>query len=60
MVRGMDNEYYAWLTQGVEKGWVSVPFCSTHDVDPNMTEEEHKDWEDGGDPCCFVVKLLEA
>jgi len=23
-----------------------------------MTEEEEKEWEDGGDPCLSVIKLL--
>ena len=50
-------EYAIWLNNGVERGWVSPIFCMTHDGDPHMTEEEEKEWEDGGDPCCFVLKL---
>ena len=47
-----------WIRIGVEKGWISDPFCYTHDGDPYMTEEEEKEWEDGGDPCTPVLKLL--
>lgn len=47
-----------WLTIGIDNGWVSDPFCYTHDGDPYMTEEEEQEWEDGGDPCCPVLKIL--
>lgn len=47
-----------WLQYGIDKGWVSNAFCMTHDGDPYMTEEESQEWEDGGDPCCPVVKLI--
>lgn len=51
-------EFRAWLEMGVNKGWISNPFCHTHDGDPYMTEEEEKEWEDGGDPCSHVIKLM--
>ena len=53
-----EQEFYDWLASGIEKGWVSDPFCYTHDGDPYMTEEEEQEWEDGGDPCSHVVKLI--
>ncbi len=53
-----EQEFYAWLVSGIEKGWISDPFCYTHDGDPYMTEEEEQEWEDGGDPCSHVVKLI--
>jgi hypothetical protein len=49
---------WEWLQVGIDKGWVTEPFCYTHDGDPYMTEEEEKEWEDGGDPCSPVIKLL--
>ena len=49
--------YWAWLEMGINKGWVTKPFCYTHDGDPYMTKEEEKEWEDGGDPCAHVIKL---
>ena len=57
----MENEedFFDWLQLGIDKGWVSKPFCYTHDGDPYMTEEEAKEWEDGGDPCSHVIKLLD-
>lgn len=48
-----------WLQLGVDEGWVSEPFCFTHDGDRYMTEEEENEWQEGGDPCCHVVKFLE-
>ena len=51
------QEFEIWLNNGVERGWVSRPFCNTHEGDPYMTEEEEKEWEEGGDPCQVVVKV---
>jgi hypothetical protein len=51
-------QFWAWLEMGINKGWVTEPFCNTHDGDPYMTEEEEKEWEDGGDPCLHVIKLI--
>lgn len=48
-----------WIHYGVQKKWISEPFCNTHSGDPYMTEEEEQEWEDGGDPCLHVVKLLQ-
>ena len=47
-----------WLQKGIDKGWVSDGFCMTHDGDQYMTAEEEQEWEEGGDPCCPVVKWL--
>jgi hypothetical protein len=52
-------QFWAWLEMGINKGWVTEPFCNTHDGDPHMTEEEEKEWEDGGDPCLHVIKLID-
>jgi hypothetical protein len=54
-----DKEFSIWLQNGIDRGWVSKPFCYTHEGDPYMTDEESQEWEDGGDPCCFVAKFLE-
>lgn len=53
------KEYLEWLDIGISRKWVSEPFCYTHDGDPYMTEEEEQQWEDGGDPCSPVLKLLQ-
>lgn len=52
------EDFDVWLQHGVEKGWISEPFCNTHDGDPYMSEEEEKEWEEGGDPCLYVLKLF--
>jgi len=52
------NEFEIWLDNGIERGWITQPFCNTHDGDPYMTEEEEKEWGEGGDPCQPVIKLI--
>jgi hypothetical protein len=53
-----EKNYIKWINEGIEAGYISKPFCYTHDGDPYMTEEENAEWEDGGDPCSPVVKLV--
>ena len=57
-MRDLDN-LNEWLSHGIEKGWITEPFCNTHDGDPYMTDEEEQEWEEGGDPCCHVVKFIQ-
>lgn len=53
------DEFSIWLNNGVERGWISNVQCATHEgIDP-ISEEEVKEWEEGGDPCQFVVRILE-
>jgi hypothetical protein len=52
------DEAWEWLEIGIEKGWVTKPFCYTHDGDPYMSEEEYQEWDEGGDPCAPVIKFL--
>jgi len=54
----MDLDFNSWMKFGYEKGWISDVFCDTHEGPP-MDDEEQKEWEDGGDPCSFHVKVLE-
>ena len=54
-----EKEFNIWLENGIERGWVTPPFCNTHEGDPYMTEEEAQEWEDGGDPCQVVFKIKE-
>jgi hypothetical protein len=53
------KEFEIWLENGIERGWVTEPFCNTHEGDPFMTEEEQEEWEAGGDPCQVVIKIKE-
>jgi hypothetical protein len=53
-----ENKFREWLEIGLSEGWISEPFCHTHNGDPYMTEEDEKQWEEGGDPCCHVLKLI--
>lgn len=51
------QEFDIWLENGINRGWITPPFCNTHDGDPYMTDEEAQEWEDGGDPCLVVIKV---
>ena len=53
------DEFQIWFANGVERGWISDVVCATHDGIEPISEEEAKEWEDGGDPCQFVVRILE-
>ena len=51
--------FYKWLQLGIAMGWVSPPYCSTHDGGSDYwSEEEAKEWEEGGDPCQVVIRVL--
>lgn len=54
----MDLEFEIWYENGVERGWISEVFCNTHEGPP-LTDEEAQEWEEGGDPCSFHVKINE-
>lgn len=47
-----------WINLGVKNGWTSDIVCYTHDG-PQMTDEEVELWDDGQDPCMFMVRVWE-
>jgi hypothetical protein len=51
-------DYFDWRDLGISKGWISEPFCDTHDAGP-ITDEEEEAWENGEDPCMFVFRIYE-
>jgi hypothetical protein len=54
-----EQEFGIWLSNGIERGWVTDPFCVTHDGGTEyMSEEEVQEWEAGGDPCQHVVRIM--
>jgi hypothetical protein len=54
-----DLEFNIWYKNGVDRGWISEIFCDTHEGAP-MTDDEELEWSEGGDPCSFHVKIMEA
>ena len=53
------NERADWVTYGKEKGWVTDSICATHDgTYEYMNDEEREEYDEGGDPCDLVLKLL--
>lgn len=49
-------DFFKWLQVGIDSGWCSEVVCDTHDVVP-MTAEEMEEWEEGYDPCIFVIRI---
>lgn len=53
----LEKSFEDWLLLGMNNGWVSKPVCSTHDGLPT-TRDEDAEWEEGGDPCVYAVRLF--
>lgn len=54
-----EQEFSIWLENGIERGWISEPYCHTHDGGMQyMSDEEIQEWEDGGDPCEHVLRIF--
>lgn len=51
-------DFFEWRDLGIVNGWISEPFCDTHDSG-YMTEEEEVAWENGEDPCMTVFRVWE-
>ena len=51
-------DFFDWRDLGIANGWISEPFCDTHDAG-YLTEEEEKEWEEGNDPCMPVFRIWE-
>lgn len=47
---------HEWIAFGIEQGYCQEPVCETHQG-VILTEEE-ADFEDGGDPCITVARLI--
>lgn len=47
-----------WIDYGKQRGWCSAITCSTHEGIP-YSEEEDKLWDEGIDPCAFVLRVWE-
>ena len=45
-----------WLTYGLQHNFCSEVVCSTHDGIP-YTPEEDIEWENGHDPCAFIIRV---
>ena len=59
MLSPEEQEFGIWLQNGIDRGWVTPPFCNTHDGGYEyMSEEESQEWDDGGDPCQHVIRLM--
>jgi hypothetical protein len=54
-----DKDFWKWFEEGISKGYVTESFCQTHDGGYGvMTDEERNEWEQGGDPCMTVTRVV--
>jgi hypothetical protein len=51
--------YKLWMIFGIKQGWITEPFCNTHEGYLYLTEEQEAEFEEGGDPCVVIVQLIE-
>ena len=48
-----------WLRIGIKAGWISKPYCMTHEGNYEyMQEGEREEWDQGYDPCHVAVSIL--
>lgn len=53
------NERADWVQYGISKGWCTDSLCNTHDGTYGyMSDDERQQWDEGGDPCDLILKLL--
>lgn len=50
-------DFEDWLEYGVANGYITSPYCDTHDGIP-VTPEELDKWDEGDDPCHHSVRLI--
>ena len=51
-------DFETWMKYGYDNNWISDVFCNTHDGGP-LTDDEQQEWDEGGDPCMFCVRVME-
>ena len=56
----MADDFNDWLALGLEKGWITEPFCNTHEGYQFLTDEQEEEFNEGGDPCVVVIQIKES
>lgn len=51
------QEFEIWLENGIERGWVSEPFCSLHEDSPSIVTEKD-DWDLESESCEIILKVI--
>lgn len=50
------QNFGTWLAAGIAAGYCGPAVCETHDGTPT-TNDEDKQFEDGYDPCIYILRL---
>ena len=54
-----NKDFWDWYQIGIDNDWITPTFCSTHDGGTDYwTTEEAEEWEQGGDPCMVVTRVI--
>ena len=48
---------HEWLADGVANGYIGTPTCSSHNHFEMYTDDELIAYDNGHDPCVWVVRL---
>ena len=51
-------DFYEWRDLGVDKGWIDMPVCTTHDWF-NLTDEESEIYDEDDEVCIFASRYNE-
>ena len=51
--------FETWLKEGLDSGYCGPIVCFTHDGLP-MTEAEEEAWDEGYDPCVWIIRPYEC
>ena len=52
----LPKDQQEWIEIGQKNKWCSLVVCDTHEGLPR-SDKEWQEWEDGDDPCAFVVRV---
>ena len=54
-----NKDFWDWYQEGLDSNWITETFCMTHDGGyDQMSDEERDEWEEGGDPCMTVTRVI--
>ena len=51
------SQFWDWLKMGMERKWVTEPYCGTHSG-PDLTAWEAQKFARGEQPCVVSVRVL--
>ena len=51
--------FIKWLEFGISRKWITKPICNTHEGTYEYEDEDNRrEWDEGGDPCAYVLLVI--